>query len=66
LGNIKAMLTIKHLTVNAGKKTIIKDFNFTFEKGKIYAVMGPNGSGKSTLAHSLMGNPVYSPMVAHA
>lgn len=53
------MLQLKHLTVKAGDKTIIKSFNFEFEKNKIYAVMGPNGSGKSTLAHAIMGNPQY-------
>lgn len=53
------MLNIKNLTVSVGKKIILDDLNFTFEKGKIYAVMGPNGSGKSTLAYSLMGHPSY-------
>lgn len=53
------MLTIKNLTVSIGKKTILKNVNFEFEKGKIYAVMGPNGSGKSTLAYSIMGHPAY-------
>lgn len=53
------MLDIKNLSVSVGKKTILHNFNFTFEPGKIYAVMGPNGSGKSTLAYSLMGHPAY-------
>ena len=29
-------------------RTIIEGVNFTFEKGKFYAVTGPNGSGKTT------------------
>ena len=53
------MLQLKNLTVSVGKKTIIDGFNFTYEKGKIYAVMGPNGSGKSTLSLSIMGHPTY-------
>lgn len=53
------MLSVKNLTVFVGKKKIIKDFSFTFEKGKIYVIMGPNGSGKSTLAFSIMGHPTY-------
>lgn len=53
------MLEIKNLTVKVGNKTILKDFNFTFEPGKIYAVMGHNGSGKSTLAYTIMGHPGY-------
>lgn len=54
------MLKIKNLTVKIGAKKILKDISFSFEKGKVYAVMGPNGSGKSTLAATIMGNPVYS------
>ncbi len=53
------MLSVKNLTVFVGKKKIIEDFSFTFEKGKIYVIMGPNGSGKSTLAFSIMGHPTY-------
>ena len=53
------MLSLNHAKISVGKKTIIKDFSFTFEKGKTYVVMGPNGSGKSTLAYSIMGHPTY-------
>src|SRR3990167_9792280 len=53
------MLKISNLTVSVGKKTIVDDFSYTFEKGKIYAIMGPNGSGKSTLAFSIIGHPAY-------
>lgn len=54
------MLTVKNLTIFSQKKKIIDGFTFTFQKGRIYALMGPNGSGKSTLAQGLMGNPAYS------
>lgn len=53
------MLKISNLTVSVGKKIIIDDFSYNFEKGKIYAIMGPNGSGKSTLAFSIIGHPIY-------
>ncbi len=53
------MLAIKNLTVSIGDKVILKDFSYTFQQGKVYALMGPNGSGKSTLAHTIMGNPTY-------
>lgn len=53
------MLQLKDLTVSAGKKTILENIDFAFEKGKTYAVMGPNGSGKSTLAYAIMGHPSY-------
>lgn len=53
------MLQIKNLSVSIGDKKILKNINFEFESGKIYAVMGPNGSGKSTLASVVMGHPTY-------
>ncbi|MEO6509262.1 MAG: Fe-S cluster assembly ATPase SufC [Patescibacteria group bacterium] len=53
------MLSLKNFSVGIESKEILKNINFEFEKGKIYAVMGPNGSGKSTLAYSIMGHPLY-------
>lgn len=53
------MLQLKNLHVSIEDKEILKGIDFTFEKGKTYAVMGPNGSGKSTLAYSIMGHPSY-------
>ncbi len=32
---------------------IIKDFNYIFEKGKMYVIMGPSGAGKTTLLNML-------------
>lgn len=37
------------------KENILKDINFTFEKGKKYAIVGPSGCGKSTLLKILSG-----------
>lgn len=54
------MITIKNLTVSVEHKPILKNINYTFEKGKVYAIMGPNGSGKSTLAYAIMGHPSYA------
>ena len=53
------MLQIEKLCIKVGKTTILEDFNFNFEKGKVYAIMGPNGSGKSTLAFTIAGHPTY-------
>ncbi len=45
----------------SAKRNIIDGIDFTFEKGKFYAVTGPNGSGKTTLARLIMGiHPVSS------
>lgn len=54
------MLILKHLTVSVENKKIMHDISYSFEKGKIYALMGPNGSGKSTLAQTVMGHPAYT------
>ncbi len=54
------MITLSNLSVSISEKPILKNINFEFEEGKIYAVMGPNGSGKSTLAYSIMGHPSYT------
>lgn len=32
---------------------VLKDFNYTFEKGKMYVIMGPSGAGKTTLLNIL-------------
>lgn len=53
------MLKLKNLSTKIENKQILKNIDFEFEKGKIYAVMGPNGSGKSTLAYTIMGHPAY-------
>ncbi|OIR12872.1 putative ABC transporter ATP-binding protein YxlF [mine drainage metagenome] len=45
---------------DAGKRFnrdwIFRHVNFTFHKGKSYAITGPNGSGKSTLLQSIAGS----------
>lgn len=32
---------------------VLKDFDYTFEKGKMYIIMGPSGAGKTTLLNIL-------------
>lgn len=53
------MLQLRNLSVKVGKKIILENISFNFEKGKVYAIMGPNGSGKSTLAFAISGHPAY-------
>lgn len=52
-------LKIENLTVKAGEKTILKDFNLEIKAGEIHAIMGPNGTGKSTLTKVIMGDTNY-------
>ncbi len=41
------------LSVRAGGRYILKDFTYTFKKGKKYLILGPNGSGKSSIFKAL-------------
>ena len=42
-------LIIENLSKAFGKKEVLNNASFTFEKGIIYALLGRNGSGKTTL-----------------
>lgn len=44
-----------NLTKIFNDNTVINDFNYLFEKDKIYLLIGHNGSGKSTLIKLLLG-----------
>ena len=48
------MLELNHLSKSYGKKEVLHDLSFVFEKG-IYGILGPNGAGKTTLFHSILG-----------
>ena len=38
-----------------GRKKVLKDIDYNFEKGKIYAIVGKSGAGKTTLLSLLSG-----------
>lgn len=42
-------LIIKNINKSFKEKEVLKDLSFTFEQGKIYALLGRNGVGKTTL-----------------
>ncbi len=44
-------LVVKSLTHHFGFTEILKDINFTLNKGKILSIVGPSGGGKTTLLH---------------
>lgn len=49
-------LELNNLTYSYdGVHTVLKDINYSFEKGKIYAIMGRSGAGKTTLLSLLSG-----------
>lgn len=47
------ILEINNLNVCYGKKQILKNIDYSFEKNKITAIIGPSGCGKSTFLKSL-------------
>ena len=50
------MIELKNITIGyARDKPLKKDFNYTFEKNKIYGILGTSGCGKSTLLKTIAG-----------
>lgn len=45
----------KTYIINKRQNNVLKNINFTIERGEMVAVMGPSGSGKSTLLYSVSG-----------
>lgn len=48
-------IEINNLNKEINNRTIIKNINVKFEKGKIYGIVGRNGSGKSMFFKSICG-----------
>ena len=53
------MLSLEHVTksydTRHGRRQILKDVNFTLERGRNIGILGRNGSGKSTLIRLISG-----------
>ena len=47
------MLTAKNLTVQRGKKILLKEFNLTIKPGEILEITGANGVGKTSLLRTI-------------
>jgi len=48
-------LRIKNLQFSRGQRLLFNNLNFTFERGKITAILGPSGIGKTTLLRLIGG-----------
>mgnify|MGYP003303656512 CR=1 FL=1 len=49
------ILKLENLSFAYGKKQVLSNINYTFETGKIYAVVGKSGTGKTTLLSVISG-----------
>ncbi len=49
-----AFLEVSKLTKKYKKNTVVKEVEFSLEKGKFYGLIGPNGAGKTTLIKLIM------------
>lgn len=49
------MIEIKEITKTYGSKSIINNWQYTFENGKIYGLIGRNGIGKTTVMKCICG-----------
>ena len=48
-------LSVSHLTVKIGNRTIISDLSFELRQGEIASLLGPSGCGKTTLLRAIAG-----------
>ncbi len=51
LNNQIEELVVQGVSHSFGFSDILKDINFTLEKGKVISIVGPSGGGKTTLLH---------------
>jgi phospholipid/cholesterol/gamma-HCH transport system ATP-binding protein len=48
-------ITVRHLTMAYGDFVVMRDLNFTVNRGEVFIIMGGSGSGKTTLLRHLIG-----------
>src|SRR2546427_2771288 len=54
------IIRVENFTTGYGGKILLKDINFTVERGEVFVILGGSGSGKSTLLKHMIG--LYEPM----
>ena len=46
---MEELLKVEHLVKNFGTNEVLKDIDFTVNRGDVISIIGSSGSGKSTL-----------------
>lgn len=54
------VLNVSELTVGYGKQTLVRDWSFALQPGRLHWVAAPSGSGKTTVARALTGFPAQA------
>lgn len=49
-----SIIECRNITKSFDHKNVLENFNISFEKGKIYALLGRNGAGKTTLSKTIV------------
>ncbi len=58
------LVSVQHLKMRFGDKTVIKDLSFDINRGEIFGLLGSNGSGKTTTIRALLN--FYKPTAGKA
>ena len=63
----ETILKINHLSKSFGNHEVLRDIDFTVEKGDVTSIIGASGSGKSTLLRciNLLENPSSGEILYH-
>ena len=63
----ETILNVKHLSKSFGKNEVLKDIDFTVNKGDVISIIGASGSGKSTLLRciNLLETPTAGEILFH-
>jgi iron complex transport system ATP-binding protein len=49
------IIAIENLSVDLGRRTVLRDVSATLRAGELIGIVGPNGAGKSTLVRAMLG-----------